>query len=288
MRLLFLGIPLVAAVLPACKSSANREPYEPWNVDSTERSIGYVLTNLERNLLAWNSLKLGATDDESRGRLHGFEIVLAQEARKHREALLLQLEVGPPRNRRVAAAALGFAGDPRALDPLLRATESEDPDVSDNALIGLGLLSRPAAPGHPPIYPPLEPLLSLLESSQDPARRTNVAYAVKRAVEAGARADGAAPALLRALSDPEAGVRVQVAAALGALGGEGVVKGLRLALSDGDPVVRASAAYSLGRLGATETRDEVARLLEAREGGVRDAARAALRLLDAKRGGTTP
>jgi HEAT repeat protein len=273
---------LLALGLPACKSDPTLEPYTPWDVDSEDRPIGYVIATLERDLVTWNSLKLGATDDETRARMRGFELVLARESRKYRDELLLQLDVGTPRNRRVSAAALGFAGDPRALDPLLRALEDEDTAVADNALVGLGLLSRPAGPRDPPIYPPLEPLLSILEQAQDPARRTNAAYAVKRAVEAGARADGAVPALLRSLRDPEPGVRVQVAAALGVLGGEGTARELRLALADGDPVVRASAAFSLGRMGATEARPDLERLLGAKEPGVREAARAALTLLNAR------
>ncbi|MCI0587943.1 MAG: HEAT repeat domain-containing protein [Planctomycetes bacterium] len=282
---LSLGLLLASA---ACGSAEKREPYTPPSEVKRERAIGAILATLDNHLVAWNLAKLAAPGSPDATRVHGIEVVLRTEAHASVEALLQQLASGPPRNRRIAAAALGFSGDPRAVDALLVAADDRDGDVAGNALLGLGALCTPAGPKTEAVLPPLPPLFGILEVSRDSGRRTNAAFAIKRAVEAGARCPGLRELLVAGLSDTEAGVRVQCAAALGALGDPAAAEPLLARAEDPDPVVRASAAVALGGLRIERAREKLEALRLASEPGVREAARSALRLLDAPSGPPAP
>ncbi|HET6204723.1 MAG TPA: HEAT repeat domain-containing protein [Planctomycetota bacterium] len=264
----------------ACRSAERREPYKPPPATKQERAVGVVLTTLDNHLVAWNLAKLETPTTENLTRLHGIEVVIRTEARAQVEALLEQLRSGPPRNRRIAAAALGFAQDPRAVEALLEAAGDADGDLANNALVGLGALAAPSGPRTEGLLPPLEPLFRMLEESTDGLRRTNAAFAIKRAVEAGARCPALRERLVAALADGEGGVRAQCAAALGALGDAATAEALLARSEDPDPVVRASAAFALGCLRVESARGRLEQLRLASEPGVREAARSALRLLD--------
>ncbi len=279
MRTLALPLCLLLASA-ACGSAEKREPYTPPSETKKERAIGAILATLDNHLVAWNLAKLDAPGSENATRVHGIEVVLRTEAHAQVEGLLAQLRSGPPRNRRIAAAALGFSGDPRAVDALLAAAGDPDEEVAGNALLGLGVLCTPAGPKTEALLPPLPPLFGILEVSKDGGRRTNSAFAIKRAVEAGARCPGLLELLVAGLSDVEGSVRVQCAAALGALGDPSAAEPLLARAEDSDPVVRASAALALGNLRIERARPKLEALRLASEPGVREAARSALRLLD--------
>ena len=280
-----LGLLLASA---ACGSAERREPYTPPSDVKKERAIGAILATLDNHLVAWNLAKLDAPGSENATRVHGIEVVLRTEAHANAEALLQQVATGPPRNRRIAAAALGFSGDPRAVDALLVAAADRDEDVARNALLGLGVLCTPAGPKTEALLAPLPPLFGILEVSKDEKLRTNAAFAIKRAVEAGARCPGLLELLVAGLSDAEAGVRVQCAAALGVLGDTAAAEPLLARAEDSDPVVRSSAAVALGNLRIERARDKLEALRLASEPGVREAARSALRLLDGAGGPPVP
>ena len=94
---------------------------------------------------------------------------------------------------------------------------------------------------------------------------------------------GTAAALALALADPEPEVREAAAGALERLGppaSSRTIAALAASLKDADALVRMAATRALGRLRARERLAELAELLGDRDPEVREAACAALRLLD--------
>src|SRR5262245_51818854 len=210
-----LALPLFLVLgSAACRSAEKREPYTPPADAKKERAIGAVLATLDNHLVAWNLAKLDAPGSENATRVQGIEVVIRTEVHAHVDAILEQVRSGPPRNRRSAPAALGCSGAARAVAAPLAAASDQDEDIAGNALLGLGVLCTAAGPSTEAILPPLPPLFGLLEVSKDAGRRTNAAFAIKRAVEAGARCPGLRELLVAGLSDPEAGGRGQCAATL--------------------------------------------------------------------------
>src|SRR6185436_18344229 len=89
-------------------------------------------------------------------------------------------------------------------------------------------------------------------------------------------ASEAVPALIEALKDTDAGVREQVAWALGAIGDRRAVDGLVGALSDSAPGVRKQAAWALGELGDSRAVSGLTKCLKDADAGVRKQAAWAL------------
>jgi HEAT repeat protein len=93
------------------------------------------------------------------------------------------------------------------------------------------------------------------------------------------RSPAIAPALTRALADPDRRVRQAAAYGLGYHGDSSVVAPLTVLLGDASKHVRQSAAEALGRIGDASARSPLTRMLEDPEPHVRDAAAEALRRL---------
>ena len=131
--------------------------------------IGAFLGEVGSRVQAWTSARLAG--DKERQRILGQ--VLQFECTKRQRELIEQLQTGPVRNRSLAAVALGFTNrmdvlqpdlttkrvdkGAEALGPLLGAISDPDPEVSANALMGLGILARPETP--------LGPVLAVLDGA---------------------------------------------------------------------------------------------------------------------------
>lgn len=205
-------------------------------------------------------------------------------------ALLAQGEVA---ERALAAEALGWAGGPAALQPLLQVLAGREEAVTFAAARALGVLETAGV---------AECLTRmLLEGEGLPAR---VAQALvmrgEEAVEAvllaypGAGETGrllliqvlaelasprALEVLLAALAEGTPAQRAAAAGALGRLGNPASIPALRDALRDAQWEVRCQAAQALGLLRAGAARTELAAALADAHHGVRAAAREALELL---------
>jgi hypothetical protein len=211
-------------------------------------SIGKYLGDLSTSIAAWNTMTLGAANDQERRKRSLLEINIRERVDKRHAEILTELETGPPRNRIIAAAALGFSSDPATLSPLVAALDDPEEQVVANALMGLGILASPDTP--------LGPVADILRGSPDPNARWSAADCALSVVTAGG--DGAAvlDAARAGLTDPEeAMVRSQCAMILALAGDTDSVDALGELLFDETPLVSTAAARSLAYLG--ERHDEV-------------------------------
>jgi len=172
--------------------------------------IGMLLVTLDQEITAWNNLFLMAQTEVERSKARNLEKTIMTTAYNRRAELLEQLETGPPNNRIVAAAALGFTRDPSVQSPLLAALDDQHPEVVSSALIGLWLLGRADTP--------LDRIAAQLTGGETEDVRTNAALCLSTLVRAGARGESAQPALRVGMVDRAATVRAHCALALAELG----------------------------------------------------------------------
>ncbi len=281
---------LCALLLAGCASQTKGQKITPGTTPDQEETElrerllerelpeepGALLLELDGLLRAWNQTKLSAREVDER-KHRALDLDLRRGARQRLDVLIEQIESGPPRNRQIAAMAVGFSGSPRALSPLLAALDDPLVGVRQNALLGLGLLADPSTP--------LEPLRQRLLEAPEATSRNNAAYALQRLLEAGVREEGLLEDLRLALLDPEPGVRVQAATCLRVLQDPAALPELADRLEDQETLVAVAAARAIRRIGeeVDAERGRCARnLFEAwrkAKGERRDALRYELRIL---------
>ncbi len=168
-----------------------------------------------------------------------------------------------------AAKALSSFGEP-VLAPLLQALTSDDRRLRERAAYALGYTGAAQAAA---------PLLRLLR------KRWEHPYVYQMAYEAVVRLGNgeALPLLLTALQDKKKLVRACAAEALGELGDRRAMEPLLMALQDIDPNVRSKAARALGRLGDQQAIEALIDALSDQEWPVRKFAAEALGNLDDQR-----
>lgn len=250
-RLALLLLPLL---LPggACSSTGRRpgpppepEPYEP-PAPRAEYTTGELIHECQLHLQAWQQAMAAERTPENIETLRFLERALATLVRREQSRLEEQAATGPPRNRAIASAALGFSGDAGALPLLANNAADPDPMVRADALLGLAVLANPDTPTAPIYEAVMDPA-----ASQEVLR--NAAFAGLRLAQVLRRdPDGRVAAFLAPLlANPEPGVRAQAASALGLVRAAHLVPRLTsLLASDPEPVVRTAAAYALGEIGA--------------------------------------
>jgi hypothetical protein len=233
---------------------AEATPYTP-PVPEEPDAIGFFLADFDASLRAWTRLELTASSEVDERRLRTLEQDMWRRASERVDELIDVLQFGAPKNREVAAAALGFSGQPSAQGPLLAALSDSEPVVVQHALLRLGLLALPDTPCAQICYH--------LRNHPDPWTRNNAAFALQRIVQAGGRAEGVLEACREGLYDPEPGVRAQTAACLGLLVDTESLTPLGDKLFDDTPLVVGAAAASLSRIAREklEHKGVVARLL---------------------------
>lgn len=210
-------------------------------------AIGFFLAKVDERLRGWSNLKLGSRSDEDQRKLRVLEQTLERDTRERRADLIEQLQSGPPKNRAIAAVALGFTGAPEAQAAMLAALSDSDPGVVCNAAQGLGLLGFADTP--------TSQLAFLLRDDPDAWTRNNAAYALLRIATANEHPAFPAEtlaALRGALSDDMEGVRAQAAACLGQLTDVDALKALEDALYDPTQLVSRAAAVALSHIGLAQ------------------------------------
>ncbi|MBK8978932.1 MAG: HEAT repeat domain-containing protein [Planctomycetes bacterium] len=219
--------------------------------------------------------------EESRERIGHF---IEETAKENFDALLAAAtDASTPRNRAIALAAIAFTGRRDALDPLLNGVADPNPEVSNNAAFGLGILQEPSTPSRP-----LERIMN--DQDRPLADRANAAWALHRVQ---LRAIDAAPfvaiwtALLAGALDaqPDAITTTAIRGLGETRDPEHSALVLRY-LQHPTPLVRMAAAVALGRLGDLAAVEPLLALLGTAEPvqNVRFAAMKALRDLAGGRG----
>ena len=244
-----LATTLTALAAAGCQSTTTTPANEPyWGALTEERpeqSIGFVLSEIDARLRAWTNYKLTGTSRRDERTLRMIEQELRLQSHNHFEELREQLESGPPKNRSVAAMALGFSGrDDEALSPLLSTLDEEDNQLVGNALIALGLLENEDTP--------VAQICHLLNYHLDPFTRSNAAFCLQRLTSAGVRDDCIRDSCRDALLDQEPGVRAQAATILGVLEDSESNSDIALLLNDEENLVVSAAAHSLVMLGRAD------------------------------------
>jgi len=269
MRTLVLGALSVATLsLAACNSTGDQtapadgqevewigpegpEPYDP-EITKDRRLAGEVLTDIDKSLRIWVNITLTGNPAKDGSTLNIVEADLRRKVRAKMPLLLEQLDTGPPINRQIAAAGLGFSGDPRSLGPLLAALEDDSPDVVANALLGLSVLADPETPR-----------ILLAAELEDVLQPFNVRSQAARALRAVGlfnldEADRAAVirAARAALGDTNEGLRPHGAIILAEVVDTDSVPELARALMDPTPLVARAASRALARIGSVDRKFE--------------------------------
>jgi HEAT repeat protein len=249
-----VALGLTVGLLGSCASNKNQQKVTPGSSAKQEETevrerrlerefpteTGALVLELDGLLRAWNQSKLSAVEgDEPKHR--ALDLDLRRGARQRLDELIDLLETGAPRNRQVAAMAIGFSGSERALPPLLAALDDELPGIVQNALIGLGLLANADTP--------LVRIRELLLEAPESTTRNNAGFALQRLLEVGVRAPGLLDDLRLALIDPEPGVRVQAATSLRLLQDPEALPELADRLKDDEDLVAVAAARAIRRIG---------------------------------------
>jgi len=258
----------VASLLLGCASSAKDTPEatgetaegvpvenpidEPmkWSEDMNrdQRKIGFILAELDRSLRIWNDLVLAGKTTRDAHSVKLIEEAIAHDAAQHFDEIVDQLAGGPPNNRRVAAAALGFARVDRGLAPLLAALSDPDPEVVSNALLSLGTLRAPETP--------LTSIAGLMVDHPAANVRTNAARALRSLLSTSKVEEervAVRNAARRAVGDPEPGVRMSALLLLAELGDYESLDRIALALADDVAIVARAASRAVAHIGANHS-----------------------------------
>lgn len=282
-------LPGLASVLAACASTSTspspsedplegaeeRMKVESYSSDSVreQTTLGVYLAQLDRSIQLWNELFLSGDATNDLQRMRGLREDIGFRTRKLFFEIVGELESGPVINRRVAAAAVGFADSEESLSPLLNALSDPDEEVVANALLGLAVLGDSSTP--------LETVAHFVQFGATPTLRGNAALAALEVLRSGGEGGEAVTEAARAgLRDDAPGVRTQCALVLAAQLDLASIDELGLQLT-GDQIPGASMAASraLSYIGDRKIRQKgrVARILTAALGEVEGPVRAAVR-----------
>lgn len=158
--------------------------------------------------------------------------------------LLEALQGSDSFKRTVAAAAIGFSEDVRAIPYLLKVLQSGDASGRKYAAFSLGHIGSNQTP--------MEPLYKALAQDSEDEVRGMVAFAVSRIVTKETD-EGALPHLLKALQDKSTQVRNHAVIALGKIAHqEGVRAIIASTLQDQQEIVRINSVWALARIGGNE------------------------------------
>ena len=206
--------------------------------------------NLNQLLKSWQDAAI-LKQSSKNARIHdSMHEMLTRTVYLHFDTVLDQLDHGPQPNRVIAAAALGFCRIPendrfpqvypRAVPALVKALDSGNDAIVENALLGLHVLGDPDTP--------LGRILPLLTGHHNPDVRANAALCLGTIVRPG-QSDRVLPYALPALKDEDPKVRNHAVNIVRTLKDPSAVSALVPLLADRYELIRANAARTLGELG---------------------------------------
>jgi len=249
-----------------------RDP-DPAVIEDPESRTGRVMLECDTHLRAWIQLVARERTDENQENIAFAATALARVVAREKDVLLAEAVSGPPRNRGIASAALGFSTDPDALPVLANNATDEEVFVASKAMLAIGVLCDPETPTT--VF-----AQALRREDRTEELTRNLAFALYQLAEKTREdIDGRmAPVLLALLDEPDAGVRWQAAAGLGLTQATIGIPGLTDLLA-GDPSdeVRTVSAWSLGLIGSPGSTRPLMRALDDPDEICAGAARAALK-----------
>lgn len=207
----------------------------------TDWTVGHLLSKLDGSINAWQRLKLDPRSQRDVAQRGTIEDNIRHVASVRMDDLIQELQVGPPRNRQIAATALGFSKHPDALGPLLAALTERNDHVLGNVLLGLSMLQMSETP--------LDQVCSIVRLHADPWVRANASLVILNTLRAGGEGACALAACRQGLVDPEAAVRTHCAVSLGLLADTESIDSIGNLLYDDAAVVAVAAANALASIG---------------------------------------
>lgn len=287
----YLPLLLPISLLGACASTektespldgaAERMEVTAWNRGAMmeQATLGLYLAQIDRSIQTWNRLFLEGDKVQDARKLSNVQIHITERVRKQFDLITHELNTGPPINRRIAAAALGFYRNDATGPALLSALIDPDDEVVANALFGLSILGDPATP--------LDTLSHLIEFGSTEKIRGNASLATLEILRSGS-SEGqlVVEAARTGLSDGDATVRAHCALILAHQLDNESIEDLRFLLTD-DPMpgVAMAAGQAIAYMGSRQEDQfgQVARVLSGSlallEGGTKDAVIGNLRKL---------
>lgn len=220
--------------------------------------VGKIIQECDAHLRSWGQLMSQPRDVKNQDDIRALSYALGVVVSRNRALLEDQCISGPPRNRGIATAALGFSGDASVLPLLMSNTADADPEIAAKALLATGVLASaetPIAPLHNAVVRP--------DASE--AMLQNAAFALFQIAErTRSDPDGSMEsAFLVLLRSPDALVRAQSALGLGLVRATTSVPQITdLLAADALPAVRTAAAWSLGLIGMRGSTAPLVRALD--------------------------
>lgn len=167
------------------------------------------------------------------------------------QTILAEIQRAKPGAQVELVRALGRRMDRRAIPELLRLAGGDDAKLGVAAIQALEKLAT---------HEQMHPLLGLVTTAADDARREAAVSAFATVGLRGRSAGRFSAAALAALADAAPQVRCGLIEAAGLIGGTGVIEVLRAALADADAEVRATALRTMAENAGDEARPDLLRL----------------------------
>jgi hypothetical protein len=293
-----IPILLVLAVLTAAAACTSTAPTKLDPIPLTEEEIEFLkrlddpetfslvqeesilFQNLSNLLSAWLDSSLTKNSPKHVRIYTNLGDILTRHVYVNFESVLDQLHNGPPPNKVIAAAALGFSRIPenerftqvypRAREALVGVLESGNDDIVKNALLGLYILGDPETP--------LDKILDMMVQHHEPDVRANAALAVQ-SIATMEKADLILPYLLPGLKDDEPKVRNHCILIAIKLKDRSSTAALIELLEDQYALIQAAAATALGEMEDVSLCPYLIPMLQSRAPIVRECALKSLRKL---------
>ncbi len=270
-------IPLTEEEIAFLKKLDDPETY------SLVQEVPYLFPTLINLLTAWLDSALSQDDPKDARISSNLKDILSRRVYVNFETILEQLDTGPPPNRIIAAAALGFSRIPesekfpqvypRAVEALVGVLDCGDDAIVENALLGLYILADESTP--------LDKILDIMVQHHEPNVRANAALAIQ-AVASPRVGEKILPYVLPGLKDEEPKVRNHCVLIAAELDNKSTLSALIELLDDQYALIQANAAKALGRMGNKHTCVYLIPLLLSQYPIVREHTLQSLRVLSGK------